>query len=79
MGVASQWHTFLAGMISSNLVFVWDVFNYRMVSSSTSAKIGQSGGLDSLKTQIEYGYWYTMYVCCSYMVRKELSKCNYTE
>ena len=43
MGRASQWHTFLAGMISSNLVFVWDVFHYRMVSTSTSAKIGQSG------------------------------------
>ena len=51
-GVANQWHTFLAGMISSNLVFVWDVFHYRMVSTSTSAKIGQSGGLDSLKTQM---------------------------
>jgi hypothetical protein len=51
-GVASQWHTFVAGMISSNLVLVWDLFGYRMVSGAASAKIGQSGGLDSLKTQM---------------------------
>ena len=51
-GVANQWHTFVAGMISSNLVLVWDLCGYRMVSSRNSAKIGQSGGLDSLKTQM---------------------------
>jgi hypothetical protein len=62
-----EWHTFIAGMIASNLVFNYDVFPVNVRRGR--ARPGQT---DSLKTQMNMGIGIRcMYAVCIYLVRNK--------